>query len=1115
MKQESKLYRWASKQRQVEPRLVVAISFDDADTDITYLSSHTDALVPTGTATIDRIDGVIKQLSGQSQKIDSATGRHSIGTVTLKFLDWNGELTTKINTKLVGGESLRKKRIQLYKGFDIFTDWDDYSLRFTYVIDSVEVKDNLFTIKCADIKRITKANIFETHRGVLTSTVTAGASVIPVTISDAANKFPTIEHDARYSGNPSDTVGYIKIDDEIICHEGWTDGTFTSLQVVAGGRGALNTDPAEHTVTASEDDQKKKVDEFIYLEMAAPRLVYALLTGEIEGQTGGMPSHWNLGVPTKYVKLDDFTGIGRDLWRTSNNKGRMVRFQGLQKIDGKQFIEQELLSLINCFMPIYADGRYGLKQARSVLPYANYNRRIRDTQVVSHTNLLQDFSSVINAMVINWDWLPNLERFGKQTVLIDSDSISTHGEAPTKTFDFQGLFTGVHSDMDLQNYSRELRDRYSGPPYRISVTLLPRWERIEVGDTIRLSLPNVYDVYTDAPLDRVFEVQQARMDWMRDKYTFALFGGVQGAAQNALSSAAVMSDSFYTATGTELSTVLTISGGAVTASGTLTGGATMTVFYYDGDLTINSSVTVTITGNVELRIKGGLTINGDIDGVGNGLSGGASSANEQGNPGGNGELGNDHFSMGPAAVNASGSFVVVVSGNEFYYQTYDASITRLNLLNPDGLSLEGLPEDLRGWGGAAGDAAVSHPVGNGANTTVRANGGAGGDSGAGLLIISRSGGFGVSGGIDLSGTDGALGSTANYLGAILHAAPGVGGSGGGLIWLIDGNATLPSKSKVTINQGSTPQPSVDVEVPQNSFGVGVANGQSVAMEVEPRGDDQVDSNALFGYLPAAENGFVWMPADVEQEITGYENKPVGWSKVTDDDGNRPANNADVTLSNTAAAVVGQGALATLNTVGTTELATDAVTNAKIANDAVDRAQIADGAVNNARIADNIQITDAGVSTSTTGQRIVVNRSTNELEFYNSADDLICTIGIITGAPNDAILKVGGSTISNTPIWAQSNGSRAVWADNEGSTGYALYATGPRGVYASSNSSTRTHSAIECVVNTGNAMPFRITPFIANGAPSGTFANGQFCITDNGDILRVYLNGAWRTIFDAS
>ena len=916
MKAETESYQLYNIDSVQEPRYVLSIEFDANTSDITYLTSHSDALVPPGTAAIDRIDGVImpQGISGQSQRIIPDKAQHTIGSVTFTLLNISGELSAKIKAKLDSDFGMRRKVVRLYKGFSGLTSWDDYSLRLTYLIDSASNKDGVYTIQTSDIQRSTKTTIFDIHQGVLTSTITDVATLpqtIPVTIAAASTKFPILEHDANFTANPSASVGYIKIDDEIICHSGWADpGTYTLLQVVS--RGALNTQPATHTVTASDPDQKKRVEEYVYIEMSVLRLVYALLTGVVVNQTGDLPSHWNLGINTSYVTLTDFTDVGmNDLWNQANDSGKMVRFNGIKSTDAKKFIENELLLWSGTFMPIYANGAYGLKRFKNVLPYSPFSTYIATSQITGYRELLHDYDSVINNISVDWNWLDNLQQYRKKTQVINSNSIARWGLNNVREFAFRGVFTGAHTDQDVISYFNQLGDRYFGPPLKLKLGVMPRWDAVEVGEIIRVDLGGINDFYLDTALSRSFEVQQISTNWVTGAVELDLFGGTEAGVLDPISSTVLMSDDYYVAQaitdgGTELSTVLTISGGAVTANGTLTGlDATRKIYYYNGDLTINSGITVDWTKNIELRIKGSLVINGTLTGSSAGALGAISiktptTAVDDGPPigvlGTVGAVGDPGMSYGVFRAGNTGGFPASYPTTTLF-ESYDStarSITGLVITNPDGLSLTGIPANLQGSSGSAGNASAM-----GASTLFPGRprsvgyGGDGGASGGGVLIVSRGASFGGSGLLSTDGGNGTAGTGEFATDAItLYGASGVGGSAGGIVWLIDGAGSLPDKTNLQQNTGDSAQASTNVTIELGATVI-VRSSQTVR-SVTTRGvEDQRDVSTYFGYIPTAQNGFAWFPADEIQEVTGYDNKPTDWDNITDPNNTKPVDNANI------------------------------------------------------------------------------------------------------------------------------------------------------------------------------------------------------------------------------
>lgn len=907
------------------------VNIKEAKPDILYLTSHTDCLLPDEEVIPEnRIDGVImpRGISGQTQKINPDIAQHTIGNVSIKVGNFNDQISSRISQYYLNDDlGLRKRIIKLYQGFTTLQSYDDYALHFTYLIEDLIYNDGIYTIVSSDIQRTTKTDIFELQVGVLTSTITDTSKKIPITIPDAAKRFPLIEHDLNYSANPSINVGYIRIDDEVIAHSGW-DANFLNLNVIE--RGALNTRPVTHQVTASETDRKKKVEEYGYLEMAVPRMIYYLLTGkDPSGKLADLPTHWNLGIDESFVTISDFLNIGEDLWDPIDDTGRIARFIGLEQTTGKEFIEKELLLWSGCFMPIYSDGTYGLKQLQSVLPYSSYDAYLEEDDISNYSQVRYDMKSVINNIVIYWNWIENLDRFTKITQLIDSESIYKNGSANKKTYEFQGVFSGVHTDNDLVSYFGQVRDRYASPPFRFQIEALPKWNILEVGDTIRVTLPQINDSYINQTLDRTFEVQQVQTDWITGKVKLNLFGGVEAASQQAFSASFVMQDSFYdtsaaAAGGIELSTVLTIVAGVVTVNGTLTGAAKPedAIYYYDGDLTIADGVTVTWTDNIEARIRT-LTVNGEFTGAGQASVSNVGAGGVKG-PNNTARDNWRNINYGVYPKTGRGAIGVTITGETAHYYKnrnfteeiiaglfgpklprratredkieartgrgkYGPVTPIPKLKNPDGLSIGGLIKDYRGVGGGGGQQAVYYEIfGSLLGVKGIANGGDGGQGGGGLVLVTRGLFFGANGSINSSGGEGAQGENNIYeniggINTFYSGAPGGPGHPGGIVVLIDGDAPTPNTSKFITKTGTFTQPSgathfvskTNQRIPYvsgRSYGVNTHFGFFGVGSV----DQQVDNMFRIQYIPPAQNGFVWFPEDENLEVPreGYGDKRI-------------------------------------------------------------------------------------------------------------------------------------------------------------------------------------------------------------------------------------------------
>jgi len=881
MRTDSAAFDLVNVSASKEPRYVVEVSFNKDNTDLYYFTSHTDAALPPGALSIK---GVVKNISGISQSVTPEKALATIGSFDFSLVDKDNATTALQYNKLALGKGLRGQRARVYIGEKSLA-WDDYTLAQTQVIESVSHFDGGYNFKCDDIQRETRKDIFDTAKTTLTQTVLPGDDVINVTSTAG---FEPLKHGNSYSDAPNQTVYYFKIEDEVIRATGKTASTFTGCT-----HGVLNTKAVKHVVdlTAS-NDRRTAVDEYVYIELPIPKLIYAIRTGKLIGQTDVLPPMLNLGINESFVRLSDHTNYGSDIYDTTNdNNGVVVRLEGLKKQDGKKFIEKELLLLMGAFSPVYNDGSLGLKPMVRVSADAGFVYEFTEDNIISYSDISYDMSNIHNHIEIEWNWLASKEKFTRRNVLIDADSIAINGLSKPLRFKFRGLHGSRHSAETLGERFNAFRDRYSSPPIRLTITCLLSTNIVEVGDIVRVKHENIQDYYTGTSLDRSFEVQNVAIDWINGKVTFRLFGSAKEAGELASTTAtSVIDDAWYTSEGKNLATYVgggynaatdfeVIGGvGHIKSSSQLTGGsnlndASSSIYYYDGDLVVDSAVNLSITNNVQLRARGHVAINGNINGVGAGNAGGADlkSVNQLSPYTTQGASKSDLYSrsynagvagfIGPT-VSMGGErhdnstdqgYLKAIAGNRVDGQFSAVPNLTLNYANG---KLNGIPNDMRGTSGSSGGNVSIKYGGWVYHGWSHWMGGAGGAGGAGLFIVSRGVSFGASGSINLSGADGEAGSfhgeatysesygnsTSKVINKPSHAGGGAGGAPGAVYFAIDGaSQTYPSLNNITSRYGNTPisgstrtpSPSVFLKTyPQTGFafnwypyylGVGAAN----------------------------------------------------------------------------------------------------------------------------------------------------------------------------------------------------------------------------------------------------------------------------------------------------
>jgi hypothetical protein len=780
MKLDPSTFATRNRSAAKSPRFVVKIEFA---TSAIYLSSHDDiANVPA-----THLPACLIEPSITSQKLNPDQGRAEIGAASFSVADLDGAFTAAVYDRLAEGEGLRDKTCRFYLGYEGMP-WAEFILVGTQIIKEAAFDRGAYQVDCNDIQRAARKDIFTLAETTITATVEAADTTINV-VSTAG--FERVKHGTSYSDAASSTVGYLKLKEEVVRYTGTTATSFTGCT-----RGVLGTVAGRYVADgATPAARREKVTEYVYLELPGPKLIYALLTGVLYGDSANLPESWHLGISTSLVRTSDYTGVGSDLWNlTDDNTGVVLRFEGLAKTDGKAFIETELLRLLGLYMPVYADGLLGLRRMTRVLADAPGILTLDERNSVRVGTLQHDMESLHNVFRVLWNW--NGKEYTRTTTYIDANSVAKHGRSTVLELKFKGLYGGRHTDGLIFKLLDSIRDRYTSPPVRVQVEALHSLNRIEVGDVVRCRHASLRDFTAPSiEINRAFEVQSVSVNHRTGAVSLGLFGSTATpGAEPPTQAVNSLPDAFYTATGTDLASVWTISGGVVSGGPyTLAGGTDLTasgsVWYYNGDLTIPEGVTVNLTGNVQIRVKGYLTLNGSIIGTGGGHAGVADNTSATnviaGTPG---WVGNSRGLDGVDVV-----YPVHTAG---MVTQPPATTVGLNASFPYmalevvGNALKGLPTDLRGTGGGPGGKVVRK------GSKLEQGGGTGAAGGAGLCTISRGFGVGASATINLSGLGAAaqpyvsveIALLMKLAAPVLRVFPGTGGAGGpgSYFCLIDG-----------------------------------------------------------------------------------------------------------------------------------------------------------------------------------------------------------------------------------------------------------------------------------------------------------------------------------------
>ncbi|BBM00439.1 hypothetical protein [Microbulbifer sp. GL-2] len=521
MRNNSEIFDLYNRGAQRELRLVIEIGYDLP----LYITSHND--IPG--LPLNVILGTLKKCSATSQKLIPEQGLAQIGAISFEVVDIGGQLSYVLRDELEQGNGIKGRTVRLYQGF-AGLDWDEFRLEQTQIAEeSISYAEGVYRVRCRDIQREMRRDIFVPNTTRLAANFAKADTTLQVFDTSSFEANP---HTIAYGDAPGQFVYYLKIKYqdgfEIVRASGKTGSSFTNC-----ARGLFGTFARDHELPEDSDDESGvEVEEFIYLEGPGPQLAYALLTGKIIGTNNVLPSNWHLGIDPAFVVLDEFQNIGADWYKPSDNsKGKILRFDGLEKTDGKKFIETEINLLLGAFMPVNAAGQLGFRRMAGVLAESGTVATIGPDDVKSLGELKYNLAGVRNIFSVQWSWFeqPGFDgKFLRSNNLIDADSVAVHGEAKQHSLKFRGLHNSRHTYTTIKNTFDALRDRFAGPPLSLRLGLLPSNNDLEVGDIVRVSLPQLRDhsIRGDRPYD--FNFTSDNEGWIaRDGIaTSSVSGGV-------------------------------------------------------------------------------------------------------------------------------------------------------------------------------------------------------------------------------------------------------------------------------------------------------------------------------------------------------------------------------------------------------------------------------------------------------------------------------------------------------------------------------------------------------------------------------------------------------------
>jgi hypothetical protein len=419
------------------------------------VSTHPGLLLSLGNA--QTIIPYLRIPQGASQRANELEGQSSLGSMTVTCIDPNGTLKG-----LAAQDVLIGRMVQLKQGFPGMALGDFTALQTMQITQVGQDTEGRITIQCADVQRFIQGMQIWLRGGPLWWTPGGPKAQQPVGASWLENGYAVSDQNPRYvAGNPIDII----------------------LAVLQNELG-VGQDPALLTSN-------------YVMQSLAP--VYQ---SQQDYEPLPPPEGWAIykpGEDSTLINPNPYIDVpGLLAFREGEFSGVWFDFVITRPIDGKQFIEEQILKPLGLYWIVRANGRLALKTMKPPVEQTPvFSFSAKNVIGIPQTQRQNIINLVTFQMDVQQGGVTTAARsYGYQVSYQQQTSLKTYRQV----FEQQIQSTGLRVARGGMMLSRLLADRtfrrhaFEPPVYKFTAQLatLP----VELGDYVWLSHPKVLDLKT-------------------------------------------------------------------------------------------------------------------------------------------------------------------------------------------------------------------------------------------------------------------------------------------------------------------------------------------------------------------------------------------------------------------------------------------------------------------------------------------------------------------------------------------------------------------------------------------------------------------------------------------
>lgn len=746
-----------------DDELVLSMPINDNSNTIKDYAGVDDGVLTAGTGTWEVqnlkvtdhvINGVISGLQTSSEDVTPEKGFSVLGGGSISLNE--AGLTEELRSLLANNETIFNKKVSIYSGEELL-DINDYEKVQTLYVKDIGNNDVSYSIPLTTAQIFSNKKLFETKSTELFTSFNADDAITEIEVL-STDGLELVAHDAEWEDSPNEKVGYLNFVGqdadgnevfEIVKYWSSDATKFYGDPNNSGKieRSVFNTGRVTATGT-SDSDTATEIREHIYIDLACGKMIIALLTGDLYGQVGEtLPYGWHAGVDPSLVNLTSIEDIGFDLWNPADDIGFHSYIDQPDETTAKSYIAREILRVVSLVFITDVNGEIAAKRYGQIIPESGPVVVLDDNDISNKPNFNRQSQNVRNQFPTKWDYRAREQRFIRSELIIDQDSVDRNNiTSRAETIELKAIRNNSSEVNDLlRTVTDGIRTRLTNPYIKPSIqTSFRRAVNLECMDVIGLDLVGFADYADSGDINRSFEIQQIKHDWINRTVSMQIFGSTDPASPiniESTSQTPVIDHTGWLKVEDYLSGTFTDTGSVLTLTSNSTLGAlgdyTTKKYYYDGLIDLNG---------FGLIFSGTKVIDAAFDATNSSISAVAG--------GGVGGLGQTTTSITSSLKGDTGYFGSYDSAEEGVYLSptnggpnsnknrsiRPASITTQNgvsyienlVLNIDeGGVLTGLPDRFNGRSGSGGLRAYSTTAGG------QSNGGNGANGGGGLIILAN------------------------------------------------------------------------------------------------------------------------------------------------------------------------------------------------------------------------------------------------------------------------------------------------------------------------------------------------------------------------------------------